>query len=440
MATEDKRGGKHKSITSETSLLGHEEAGNDNEDGRRRHRSGNSSTAGGEKARLLPDDSLTPRGTALPASKYDSDSGAESRNSSDDHDYASVEGGSGGSAEEGGGDQPRTAGQGGAHIVARSGYVSENQAVMLEPAHKQQHQQPGWKTLEHKPAPSHAPPPRPSSSSRITGYSQASLVPAVHTTAGGGGGGVLPPAVAALSSFKPLQAQKAERSPRGQHHPPPPAQLTVALEPLQSARATTSLSSAPTSGGYAGTEDPTLPRRPPATRPKGYVAPNLQDTTSFTTPSVDPYASTSLTAFSSAHDLPPSPAPPPYCAHPGKGPGGSAVPTHHPPPGSRAAPAARGYAPHCAPLTAAGPALTYSSGSTSSYCSDDSRLSADRCRGGREGEAEPIYSPPWGSNDITGLAPFVSDNRPLSEYMLRLPQNFFGSTQHVDDGRPTTEL
>ena len=90
------RGGKHKSITSETSLLGNEDAGND-DDSRRRHRSGNSSVS--ERSKLLAEDGVTREG-ALCVSKYDSDSGAESRCSSEDHDYASVEGGSG-SAEEG---------------------------------------------------------------------------------------------------------------------------------------------------------------------------------------------------------------------------------------------------------------------------------------------------------------------------------------------------
>ena len=419
------RGGKHKSITSETSLLGNEDAGND-DDSRRRHRSGNSSVS--ERSKLLAEDGVT-RESAPCVSKYDSDSGAESRCSSEDHDYASVEGGSG-SAEEGAAGTQAVArsslpaGGGGPQIVATSGYVAESRAATLEAGHKQT----GWKPLEHKPAPNYAPPPPPAC--RQTGYIQASLVPA-HSAV-----------PAAVSTFKPQAESKpqpktleaAGRSQSGH----PPAQLSVALEPLKSPFCPQGAPSA--AGGYVGTEDPTLPRRPPGTQTRPYVS-TVRDTPF--TASVDPYASTNVASFSSPP--PPAPAPPPSRAPLGKGRDVSqahAVPSRPPP--AQVAPAARGYTPHSALLNAASaPAAAYSGSSSTSSYSDDSRWSAER--GGVEGVqgsrpsadlADPIYSPPWESN---GLVSFVADNRPLSDYMLNLPHNFFDSTLHVDDG-PTTEL
>ena len=147
------RGGKHKSITSETSLLGHEAEAGTEDDGRRRHKSATGSVS--ERSKLLVDDGVT-RESAPSVSKYDSDSGAESRCSSEDHDYASVEGGSG-SAEEGldgnQGAAHNSCPAGGPRSVSRSDYVSENKAATFHAGHKQ----PSWKTSEHKPAPSYAP-------------------------------------------------------------------------------------------------------------------------------------------------------------------------------------------------------------------------------------------------------------------------------------------
>ena len=381
--TADKRlrGGKHKSITSETSLLGHEDGPQTEEDSRRRHKSANSSVS--EKSRLLTEDgvvSAQETSCTTPVScKYDSDSGAESRFSGDDHDYASVEGGSGSAAEEGeGGGGGREAGEG---LAGGGGGDGGDSGVTR-----------GDHPPHHRPAPTHAPPHPPSS-----GYTQDTFV-------GGQTDG--------LSTFRPQGVNKA----MGQV-PPHPAQLVVALEPVQSARTLPSLAhqrAAPASSlAYLGSEDCTLPRRPVG----GKLRHHVQDTP-FTT-SVDPYASTNVASFSPQ---------PPSAPHPYGGEEGLTAPSE---PQVGRAMLARGYTPH--PALSATPAVRQVPPAAEDRSASGGR--ARKSEAGRE-DSEPIYSPPWES---TGLLPYAVDNRPLSEYMLKLPHNFFDSTLHVNEG-PTTEL
>lgn len=418
------RGGKHKSITSETSLLGHEDAGHD-DDSKRRHKSATGSIS--ERSKLLADDSVTPESVPPVNTCSNSDSGAESLYSSEDHDYASVEGGSG-SAEEGGtvvktriptegtglSRNPPRKGKGAGQPVVRTGYVSKEGTFAYK------HMQP---VPEHKPAPSHAPPPPPQAN---PAYIQAALV---------SGNSSPPPSMTSFKYPAPsqpsLKTNAGDNSQCGQQ----PAQLKVSLEPVSCVRAmpspTMPYKTAPTAGGYVGSEDSTLPRRPPGTKLRQY-APSVQDVPP--TACVDPYASTSIAAFST--HIPPPPAPPPHVAQYVRSAGMGETPDNAHAPALLAAP--RGYFQHGTVMTASPPPVSaYSGGSTSSY-SDDSRVSADssrRCESGSN-STEPIYSPPWESNS---LVPFAIDNRPLSEYMLKLPDNFFDSTLKVNNA-PTTEL
>lgn len=249
-------GSKHKSITSETSLLGHEEAGNE-DDSRRRQKPG--AIVMSERCRLLTEASdrtmmEPPESTTITTpSRYDSDSGAESRYSSEDHDYAWVDGG--GSASGGSGEEA----------------ASDAQSVVKNP------NRPSDLTAAHRPSPFYAPPPPPQGPK--TDSSKPSAVQTAVTT---------------VRSYKDMHAAPNAGTLSKSHTVQPPTQLSVAPD---TALAVT---------GYVGSEESTLLRRPPGSRIRGYVS--YMPGQSLPNP-VDPYASTSVNSFS--HPAPPSPAPPP---------------------------------------------------------------------------------------------------------------------------------
>ncbi|XP_076440194.1 uncharacterized protein LOC143279843 isoform X2 [Babylonia areolata] len=288
------RGGKHKSITSETSLLGHEEAGND-DDSKRRHKSGGGGTGMGttsERSKLLEDESGTQE-SSMTVSKYDSDSGADSRYSGEDHDYASVEGGSaeegcgggggGGGSKSDTGSQPGKTGGGGGSVTPDDARESL------------------WNLPQHKPAPTHSPPPLPPPQQQqqsSSGYTPATLVPEVreelsaacavssfNQAQGGSDNGNSNSGQPMMQTFNSLTSSNS-RAHHQQHHP---AQLAVALEPVQTLHALNTLPPSSSSslhhhphphrlqsgsstgvGGYhPGYEDSvTLPRRLPGSRVK----------------------------------------------------------------------------------------------------------------------------------------------------------------------------
>jgi hypothetical protein len=332
-------GGKHKSITSETSLLGHEEAGDDN-DTRRRCKAVVASLPA-ERCRLLADTSTTTTTTPnsltpTPTSRYDSDSGAESRYSGDDHDYAWVEGGastSGGSREE------ATGGHAEVRSPKRPTHLDTSGRAPQRPKH--------LAGVGHRPNM----PPLPQ------GY-KTDWPKLAHTL--------------------PVKTLQQDGDPRSG------APRDVRERDMRNGGTDLSASHV----AYAGSEEPTLPRRPLGGNMRGY--PLASD--------LDPYTSNSMPRF--AHPAPPSPAPPPSR----KG-GGceeevemARVPSHQtrPPPSL---------------------AVTYA--------------------GEGSGSGEAIYNPPWES---TGLAPLVAVNRPLSLRTLhQLPQHFFDSSPTINEG-PTTEL
>ncbi|KAK7485271.1 hypothetical protein BaRGS_00023522 [Batillaria attramentaria] len=381
------RNGKHKSITSETSLLGHEDSFTaPDDDTRRRHRSGTSGAS--EKAKLLPEEGKVIR-EKQQSSKRDSDSGTESRYSSD-HDYASVDSGGASSGRS-------VAREDSDGVNAACSYRGNGKGYMCKDASSAAVEK-GGNQRTYKAAPGFLP------SHQRDDYMLAALSAPdtslfhLQQQQSMDGSGVL---------------QQQERQPllttfgtsRPNSHTLPVHQVRLSDTGDAPGRAVSSTPYQPAGGPHL-IDDRTLPLRPPGTRPK-----HIKDT------ELDLLSTT----------LPLSSAP--------SSSAGSKV--QHPQWRSQAAvlpmvelvsptvptSTARGYTPQAAIPAVGATGNGVISGNAGNSTSGEA--------------SEPIYSPPWGSN---GLISIVTDNRPLSEYMLQLPQNFFHEPAlQVHEG-PTTEL
>ncbi|XP_025109335.1 interleukin-6 receptor subunit beta-like isoform X2 [Pomacea canaliculata] len=405
------RSGKHESITSETSLLGHEERSLEHDDGRRRHRSGASATS--EKSKLLPGDS--PARDTLLTSRGCPELGAEARYSGD-HDYASVESGGGGSSSSS--SSSSSSGSDSAQASGGSDVgVTDLQRYLKYPTIPGQH---GCQ------------PERPES-----GHSEDDDDDDDSSTS-------------ASSPFTRHDLERRNRAHERTRKLSYPTSLPPPRPPgyRQGARATPS-------------EHLTLPRAQHATRVNEDRQPLMSTfgrllkpmpaealpglTTTLGSDRTLPLGATEkqgdwLDADRTAHET--NPGQIDYCRVDAPSAGHMGVTQSsalglHALTGAAASSAAGTKAAWIAAKPA--PAAKLPGKANTAGINGVVGTSAVGGADVGSGEGESIYSPPW---DSKGLAPFVAagDNRPLSEYMLQLPSHFFTDNSQRGQQGPTTEL